>query len=89
MGGWQNYGPFLGTRNLRCRIKIGTPNGDHDFDNHSRAGPWAAFPLCFGFLGPVVRVEWLAIGFRVLGSFRSGSQSRVSGAGVDGSPQNF
>ena len=24
MAGCQNYGPFLGTRNIRCRILIGT-----------------------------------------------------------------
>ena len=27
MGGCQNYGPFLGTLNIRCRIIIGTPTG--------------------------------------------------------------
>ena len=27
MGGCQNYGPFLGTLNMRCRIIIGTPKG--------------------------------------------------------------
>ena len=27
MGGCQNYGPFLGTRNIRCRIIIGIPKG--------------------------------------------------------------
>ena len=27
MGGCQNYGPFLGTLNIRCRIIIGTPKG--------------------------------------------------------------
>ena len=27
MGGWQNYGPFLGTLNMRCRIIIGIQNG--------------------------------------------------------------
>ena len=27
MGGCQNYGPFLGTLNNRCRILIGTPKG--------------------------------------------------------------
>ena len=26
-GGWSNYGPFLGTLNIRCRIKIGTQKG--------------------------------------------------------------
>ena len=27
MGGCQNYGPFLGTLNIRCRIVIGTQKG--------------------------------------------------------------
>ena len=27
MGGCQNYGPFLGTLNIRCRMKIGTQKG--------------------------------------------------------------
>ena len=27
MGGWQNYGPFLGTLNIRCRIIIETQKG--------------------------------------------------------------
>ena len=27
MGGCQNYGPFLGTLNIRCRIMIGTEKG--------------------------------------------------------------
>ena len=34
MGGCQNYGPFLGTINNRCRIIIGTQKRDHNFDNH-------------------------------------------------------
>ena len=27
MGGCRNYGPFLGTLNIRCRIIHGTPKG--------------------------------------------------------------
>ena len=27
MGGYQNYGPFLGTPNIRCRIIIGIQKG--------------------------------------------------------------
>ena len=27
MGGCQNYGPFLGTPNIRCRIILGTQKG--------------------------------------------------------------
>ena len=34
MGSCQNCGPFLGTLNNRCRIIIGTPQRDHNFDNH-------------------------------------------------------
>ena len=34
MGGCQNYVPFLGTLNIRCRIIIGTPRKNHNFDNH-------------------------------------------------------
>ena len=34
LGGSQNYGPFLGTLNIRCRIIMGIPKGDHNFDNH-------------------------------------------------------
>ena len=34
MGGCQNYGPFLGTLNNRCRIIIGTQKGGHIFDNY-------------------------------------------------------
>ena len=34
MGGCQNNGPFLGILNIRCRIKIGYPKRDHNFDNH-------------------------------------------------------
>ena len=26
-GGCQNYGPFLGTLNIRCRVIIGIPKG--------------------------------------------------------------
>ena len=34
MGGCQNYDPFLGTLDIRCRIIIGTQKGDHNFDSH-------------------------------------------------------
>ena len=27
MGGCQNYAPFLGTLNIRCRTTLGTPKG--------------------------------------------------------------
>ena len=32
LGGCQNYGPFSGTLNIRCRIKIGTSKyGPYDY----------------------------------------------------------
>ena len=34
MGGCLNYGPFLGTLRIRCRIIKGIQKKDHDFDNH-------------------------------------------------------
>ena len=34
LGGCQNYGPFLGTLNIRGRIILGNPKRDHNFDNH-------------------------------------------------------
>ena len=38
MGGGQNYGLFLGTLHIRCRIIIGIQKGIINFDNH----PYAA-----------------------------------------------
>ena len=36
MGGCQNYGPFLGTLNIRCCIIYNRDKKrDHNFDNHS------------------------------------------------------
>ena len=37
MGDGQNYGPFLGTLNTRCRTRIGTQEGTNDFDNRPYA----------------------------------------------------
>ena len=34
MRGCQNYGPFLGALNIRCRIIIGIQKKDHLFDDH-------------------------------------------------------
>ena len=34
MGGCQNYGPFLGTLNIRCHILDKDPKRGHNFDNH-------------------------------------------------------
>ena len=41
MGGCQNYGPFLGTLNTRCRIKKNPKRNHNFFDNH----PYALKPL--------------------------------------------
>ena len=38
MGGCQNYNPFLGTLNIRCRFMIGNQKRDHNFDNHPYRG---------------------------------------------------
>ena len=34
LGGCQNYGPFLGTLNNRCRTILRDPKRDDNFDNH-------------------------------------------------------
>ena len=34
MGGCQNYDPFLGTLNIRCRICNKDPKRDPNIDNH-------------------------------------------------------
>ena len=34
MGDCHNYGPFLGTLNIRCSAIIGIHKGHHTFDNH-------------------------------------------------------
>ena len=42
-GGCQNYGPFLGTLNIRCRIIIGTQKGTIILTTtHKRHGPAVA-----------------------------------------------
>ena len=50
MGGCQNYGPFLGTLNIRCRIILGYPKRDHNFDNHPyehvRTARWILLGVC-------------------------------------------
>ena len=38
MGGCQNYGPFLGTLNNRCRNYKRDPKRDHNFDSHPYRG---------------------------------------------------
>ena len=43
MGGCRNYGPFLGTLNIRCRIIIGIQKRDPNFDNH----PYEMTQVCF------------------------------------------
>ena len=50
LGGCQNYGPFLGTLNIRCRIIIGIQKRDHNFDNH----PYDEYMLVLSFLFTMV-----------------------------------
>ena len=41
IGGCQNYGPFLGTLNIRCRIIIGIQKGTIILTTtHMRSVPW-------------------------------------------------
>ena len=54
MGGCQNFGPFLGTLNIRARTIMGTQKRDQNFDNHpngeegitQRTVACSAFPWC-------------------------------------------
>ena len=38
IGGCQNYGPFLGTREKKAPHYNGDPKRDHNFDNHPYIG---------------------------------------------------
>ena len=40
MGGCQNYGPFLGTLNIRCRTIIGTQKGTLILTTPHIVGAW-------------------------------------------------
>ena len=60
MGSCQNYGPFLGTLNIRCRITLRTQKGTIIFttthiDIELRERPQGfrvlTFAFCFGVLG--------------------------------------
>ena len=42
---------FWGTLNIRCRIRIGTPKRDHNFDNHPCDNVMIYLPL---FISPVL-----------------------------------
>ena len=49
MGGCQNYGPFLGTLNIRCRIMIGIQKGTIILiTTHIRMYMWDAKVWDFG-----------------------------------------
>ena len=62
MSGCQNDGPFLGTLNIRCRIIIGYPERDHNFDNHPNMHSSIYLSMClYGSIGFGVQ----AAGFRV------------------------
>ena len=56
MGGCQNYGPILGTLNIRCRRD---PKRDHIFDNHPNADACLRMGR-FGSFQSVVRGASLA-----------------------------
>ena len=51
MGGCQNYGPFLGTLNIRCRILIRTQKGTIILTIMQVADLWQGKSL--EFLGPL------------------------------------
>ena len=42
VGGCQNYGPFLGTLLIKCRIILGIQKGTIIFDNHECERPTGA-----------------------------------------------
>ena len=71
MGSCQNYGPFLGTLNIRCRIMIGIEKGTiiltttHLVLELKIAHLCALFGAVFNISSPRCRVEGL--GFRVQG----------------------
>ena len=51
LGGCQNYGPFLGTLNIRCRIIIRDPKKHRNFDNH----------LMFVYIRPHLSTSFLVV----------------------------
>ena len=61
MGGCQNYGPFLGTLNIRGHIIIGTQKRDHNFDNRSyenfepEQGPYLPTRPCDNHTGVLLK----------------------------------
>ena len=51
LGGCQNYGPFLGTLNIRCRIIIGTQKQTIiSTSTHLGSTVSSSFSVCFGSL---------------------------------------
>ena len=48
MGGCQNYGPFLGTLNIRCRTIIGTQKGTIILTTTHRGSELCCCPASFG-----------------------------------------
>ena len=52
MGGCQNYGPFLGTLNNRCRVILGTQEGTLILTTtHMEVGRVKAYMRFLGFRG--------------------------------------
>ena len=69
MGGCQNYGPFLGTLNIRCRIILRTHKRDPILENcpYARAMEASLVLLLF----PPMAGNWprVGLGFRGLAGF--------------------
>ena len=62
MGGCQNYGPLLGTLNIRCRNYYNRdPKRVHHFDNHPCVFGRDTGP---GALAPEQRSIWMRVGIR-------------------------
>ena len=57
MGGCQNYGPFLGTLNNRCRMRIGTQNGTIILTTTH---------IAFGYMDPWGLLNFTYSGFDIL-----------------------
>ena len=61
MGGCQNYGPFMGTLNIRCRIILSTPKRDPILENypyvrHDQSHTAQQRPLALSHLFPPTQV---------------------------------
>ena len=65
MGGCQNYGPFLGTLNIRGHVKIGTQKGPIILTSpHMSASIMCAVMVVRLLLGGSVPKDSIGLGFR-------------------------